>query len=152
MATANLSTRQFETVPTTAAERAAARADEPTIGKLVHDALQDVSSLVRSEIQLAKSEITADVRKGGKGAAFFVVAAVAAFLGVIFFLHTFARLIAVWLPVWAGYLIVALVLFAVAGVCALLGKSQIDKVKGKPERAITTSRETVEIVKAAAAG
>ncbi len=134
----------------TAAARVAARESEPTIGGLVHDALQDVSTLVHSEIQLAKTEITADVKKGGMGAAFFAVAGVFAFLGLIFLLHTIAQAIAVWLPVWAGYLIVAVLLFVGAGVFALVGKGKISKVKGKPERTIATSKETVEVVKRAA--
>lgn len=136
----------------TAAARVAARENEPTIGALVHDALEDVSTLVRSEIQLAKTEITADVKKGGQGAAFFAVAGVLAVFGLTFLFHTIARAIAVWLPVWAGYLIVTVVLFIVAATLALVGKGRISKVKGKPERTIATSKETVEVVKKAAQG
>ena len=51
---------------------------------------------------------------------------------------------------WAGYLIVAVLLFVGAGVFALVGKGKISKVKGKPERTIATSKETVEVVKRAA--
>ena len=35
--------------------------EEPTIGKLVADASRDVSSLMRSEIQLAKSELSVSI-------------------------------------------------------------------------------------------
>ena len=42
------------------AQREPAVADEPTIGKLVVDASRDVSSLVKSEIALAKSSIRSD--------------------------------------------------------------------------------------------
>ena len=51
-----------------------------------------------------------------------------------------------FLPLWAGYLIVTVVLFVVAGILAMLGKGRISKVKGKPERTIATSKETVEAV------
>ncbi len=136
--------------PETATARVAARENEPTIGGLVHDALQDVSTLIRSEIELAKTEITADVKKGGQGAAFFAVAGVLAVFGLTFLLHTIAQAIGVFLPLWAGYLIVTVVLFVVAGILAMLGKGRISKVKGKPERTIATSKETVEVVKKAA--
>lgn len=136
--------------PSSAAARVAAREHETTIGGLVNSALKDGSTLIRSEIQLAKAEITADVKKGGQGAAFFAVAAVFAFLGLIFLLHTIAQVIAVWLPVWAGYLIVAVLLFVGAAVGALLGKGRVSKVKGKPARTIATSKETIEAVKRAA--
>ena len=38
----------------------APRAADPTVGKLVNDALTDVSTLVRSEIALAKAEVATD--------------------------------------------------------------------------------------------
>ena len=55
------------------------------------------------------------------------------------------------MPLWAGYLIVTGVLLLVAGILALVGKNALQAVKGKPERTIATSRETIEAVKSAAA-
>ena len=63
-----------------------------------------------------------------------------------------AGVLAIWLPWWAGLLIVAAVLFVVAGILALVGKGQVTKVNGKPEKAIREGKETVETVKAAAQG
>ena len=40
---------------------------DPTIGRLVSDATRDMSSLLRSEIQLAKSELQVSVKAGGVG-------------------------------------------------------------------------------------
>ncbi|QQS01522.1 MAG: phage holin family protein [Austwickia sp.] len=152
MATAAGEGSSARTDAATAAARVAARENEPTIGGLVHDALQDVSTLVRSEIQLAKTEITADVKKGGQGAAFFAVAGVLAVFGLTFLFHTIAQAIGVFLPLWAGYLIVTVLLFLIAGILAMVGKGRMSKVKGKPERTIATSKETVEVVKKAAQG
>ncbi len=128
-----------------------AAAEEPTIGRLVHDALGDVSSLVRNEIALAKAEVSMDVKKAGRGGAMLAAAAVMALFGVTFLLHTIAIAIAEFLPLWAGYLIVTGVLLLVAGILALVGKNALQAVKGKPERTIATSRETIEAVKSAAA-
>lgn len=131
----------------------APRATDPTIGRLVNDALQDVSILVRNEIALAKAEVTVDVKKVAVGAGLFAGAAFVGVLGVIFLLHTIAQaLIALGLAAWLSYLIVTLVLFVVAAVLALVGKSAISKVKGKPERTIATTQETIEAVKASATG
>ena len=47
---------------------------DPTIGRLVSDATRDVSSLIRNEIQLAKSEIQVSVKAGGIGIAMFAAA------------------------------------------------------------------------------
>ena len=41
--------------------------DDPTIGRLVADASRDISSLLRDEIALAKSEIKISIKAGGIG-------------------------------------------------------------------------------------
>jgi len=121
---------------------------ERTIGQLVADASSDVSSIVRSEIELAKVEITRDVTHAGKGIGMFTGAGV---LGLYAFglilLGAAWGLVAAGLPVWAGLLIVAAVLLIVAGVLALVGKKQLAKVKGKPEKAIDNAQRTVAAVK-----
>ena len=54
---------------------------ERTIGQLVADATHDVSTIVRSEIALAKAEVAADAKKAGAGAGMFAAAAFVALLG-----------------------------------------------------------------------
>ena len=125
---------------------------ERTVGQLVADASHDISALVQNEIQLAKAEVTKGLGFGGKGAGLLGGAAFLGLLGLIFLFHTLAHVIDVWLPLWAGYLIVTLLLFAVAGILALVGKSALKGFKGKPERAITSSKETVDTVKRATSG
>lgn len=131
----------------------APRPADPTIGKLVNDALGDVSSLVRSEIALAKAEVSADAKKAGKAGAMFGAAGFVAVLGVVFLLHTIAQgLIALGLAPWLSYLIVTLLLFVVAGILALVGKAALKNFKGKPELAIASAKETVDAVKASTSG
>ena len=121
--------------------------NERTVGQLVSDASHDVSALVRSEIQLAKSEVTAGLKIGGKGAGLLGGAGFLALLGLIFLFHTLAHVIDVWLPLWAGYLIITLLLFAVAGILALVGIKALKKAKPVPEKAIRNAQETVEAIK-----
>lgn len=131
----------------------APRAADPTIGRLVNDAVSDVSTLVRSEISLAKAEVSADAKKAGKAGGMFGAAGFLAVLGVVFLLHTIAQgLIALGLAPWLSYLIVTLLLFVVAGILALLGKSALKNFKGKPERAIASTKQTVEAVKQSTSG
>ena len=124
-------------------------AEERTIGQLVADATHDLSTIVRSEIELAKAELAADAKSAGKGAGMFGGAAFVGLLGLIFLFHTLAQVIAIWLPVWAGYGITTLLLFVVAAVLGLVGKSAISKVKGKPERTIQQAQDTLTSIKAA---
>ena len=53
---------------------------EPTIGQLIANASRDLSSLVRSEIELAKSELKASAKAAGTGGGLF---GSAAFLGLL---------------------------------------------------------------------
>ena len=64
-------------------ERVAAptRADEP-VGKLVVDLTQQVSRLVREEVQLAKLDLTAKGKKAGVGLGMFSAAGLLAFFAL----------------------------------------------------------------------
>ncbi|WP_130012596.1 phage holin family protein [Serinicoccus sediminis] len=130
----------------------ATSADKRSLGQLVSDVTLDVSQIMRGEIELAKAEIKQDVTHAGKGAGMFAGAALFGLYGLGLLFLGLAGVLAIWLPWWASLLIVAAVLFVVAGILALVGKGQVTKVNGKPEKAIREGKETVETVKAAAQG
>ncbi|CAA9398517.1 MAG: hypothetical protein AVDCRST_MAG35-767 [uncultured Quadrisphaera sp.] len=119
---------------------------ERTIGQLVADASHDLSALLRSEVALAKAEVKEEVKQGALGAGLFAGAAFFGLIGFLFLLVMAALLIALVLPTWAGFLIVAVVLFLIAGVLGLIGYTRIKKV-GPPERTIATSKQTIEAAK-----
>lgn len=121
--------------------------DERTIGQLVADASHDVQHIVRGEIALAKAEMSLKAKVMAKGAGLLGAAAFIGVLGVLFLLHTIARVIAIWLPVWAGYGIVTLVLLLVAGVLALVGKKALENLDPAPRKAIADVQQTVASLK-----
>jgi hypothetical protein len=122
---------------------------ERTLGQLVADATQDISTIVRSEIALAKAEVTAEAKIAGRGAGLLAGAAFVGLLGLVFLFHTLANVLAVWLPLWAGYLITTAVLFLLAAILGLVGKNSMSKVKPRPERTIKNAQETIEAIKSA---
>jgi putative superfamily III holin-X len=120
---------------------------ERTLGQLVADASRDLSAIVRSEIALAKAEITRDVQAGVVGAAMFAVAGVFAFLALILLLIAAAYgLVAAGLSPWLAFLIVGGALLLLGLLLALIGKSRLRKIT-PPERTIRTSKETVATLK-----
>ncbi|MGY2083071.1 phage holin family protein [Blastococcus sp. SYSU DS0539] len=130
----------------------ASPAVEPSIGTLVQSAMADVSTLVRNEIELAKAEIGASAKKGGIGAASFAAAGVfAAFAGIFFFIALAEFLTWLGLARWISYAIVFLLLIALAGVAALVGKKMIKKIE-KPERTMESLRELPEVMHREAPG
>ncbi|MEO7267789.1 MAG: phage holin family protein [Knoellia sp.] len=120
---------------------------ERTLGQLVADATHDVQGIVRSEIALAKAEVSSGAKVMGKGVGLLAGAGFVGLLGLIFLFHTLARVIAVWLPVWAGYGIVTLIMFLIAGVLGLLGKNALEKAKPSPKRAIAEAQQTIAALK-----
>ena len=124
-------------------------APERTLGQLVSDASRDLSSIVRSEVALAKAEVKVEAKSAVLGAAMFLVAAVVAFLALILLLVAAAYgLVALGLSPWLAFLIVAVVLLILAAVLVLVGKSRLSQV-GKPERTLRTAKETVQTLKGA---
>lgn len=129
------------------AHREPAVAEEPTIGKLVVDASRDVSSLIQSEIALAKSELRVSVKAGGLSIAMFAGAAFLGLLAIImlsvafaYFLHmTGLDLAWCFLIVFGAYLLIA-------GLLGFVGVRKIKQVKA-PERAIEQAKETGAMLK-----
>lgn len=127
--------------------RTAEQRQEDTLGALIAAASRDLSTLVRSEIELAKAEIKVDVRNGALGGAMFAVAAFLGLFALLMLLVAAAEgLVALGLPRSLSYLIVAVALLLVAGVLGLVGKAAFARL-GPPERTIRTSKETAAFLK-----
>jgi hypothetical protein len=121
---------------------------ERTLGQLVADATHDISSIMRSELALAKAEIMADAKKAGLGAGMFTAAGILAFLALILLLIAAAYgLVAAGLAPWLAFLIVACVLLVIGAILVLVGKRSIDSLQGKPERAIKSTQDTIAAVR-----
>ena len=120
---------------------------EPSVGTLAQSAMADVSTLVRSEIELAKAELTTSAKRGGIGAGAFAAAGVMLAFAAIFFFIALAEFIT-WLGLtrWISYLIVWFVLVLVAGIAALVGRRFIKKIE-KPERTLETLRDLPEVAR-----
>jgi uncharacterized membrane protein YqjE len=121
-------------------------AAQQSLGALVRDATTHLSTLVRAEVELARSEITAEVKQGLRGSLFFVVALTMAVLLMPFLLVTIALVISIWLPQWAGFGIVTAFMAVIAAICALLGLRRVRKLKG-PRRTISSVRDTAAALK-----
>lgn len=106
-----------------------------------------MSTLVRSEVDLAKAEVTTGLKVAGKGAGMLGAAAFVALLGLIFLFHTLAYVLDIWLPLSASYGIVTALLLLIAAILALLGKKSVSSAKPKPEQAIAEAQKTVAAVK-----
>jgi hypothetical protein len=125
-----------------------AQQSEEPIGELVADVSRSLSTLLHSEIELAKLELKVSVKNAGVGIGFFGAALVLLVFSLTFAFIALAEGIhatGVWR--WLSYLIVFLALVLVAGLLVYGGIKKVKKVKA-PERTIATSKDTVAYLKA----
>jgi uncharacterized membrane protein YqjE len=117
---------------------------EQSVGSLVKEATAHVSTLIRAEMELARAELTAEVKKGAQGSIFFIVALVIVLFSLFFLFFTVAKVIAIWLPEWAGFAITFGIMILAAALFGLLGYVRVRKIR-KPERTITSLKESAEV-------
>jgi hypothetical protein len=116
---------------------------DPTIGRLVHDASKDISTLIQKEIQLAKSELKVSVRAGGAGIGLFAGAAFLMLLAVIMLSVSIAYFInwnGAGLSLHWAFLIVFGLYMLLAVLMILIGVRMVKKVRA-PARAIEQGKE-----------
>ena len=117
-----------------------------SIGDLVKGVLTDIRQLMREEMALARVELRDQAARAKVAAGALGAAAVALAFGATFLLVAVAMGIADLLewPVWAGFLVVALLL-SVAGVVMLsAGRKRLRSVHAVPEQTVQTIKENSE--------
>ena len=119
---------------------------QESIGSLIRGILMDLRTLIREEIALARVEIREQAGRARGAAISFGVAAASLLFGGTFLLIALATAIADVLdwPVWAGFLVVAVVLSLVGFVTLSSGRKKLQGVHAVPEETISTVKENSE--------
>lgn len=94
-------------------------------GQLMKEVTEDMSTLIRKEIQLAKQEVGASVTAKLKGAAIIAVAGVLGFFALIFLLLAIRDGFDTFLWTWVADLLTAVVLLAIGGAGAMVAKKKL---------------------------
>jgi uncharacterized membrane protein YqjE len=122
------------------------------IGDLVKQLSEQTSDLVRKELKLAQLEMQEKGKRAGIGAGLFGGAGLVALYGLGVLIAAIVLGLATAIDAWLAALIVAVVLFAIAGVAALMGRKQVEQATPpQPEQAIASTKRDVEVVKQRAA-
>jgi|SRR5947207_11928822 len=118
-------------------------AHHDSLGGLLRGILTDVRELVREELALARVEMREQANRARLAIAMLAAAAVALALGALFLLVAMANGIADafnW-PVWAGYLVVALLLAVTGAVGLSAGRQRLRNVRPVPQETVATLKE-----------
>jgi uncharacterized membrane protein YqjE len=118
---------------------------EQSIGELVRQATAHVSTLVRAEVELARAEVTKEIKKGLQGSVFFIVALTILLFSLFFAFFAIGELLAIWLPRAAAFAIVFGIMLLAAALFALLGYLRVRRIR-KPERTISTLKESAHVL------
>ena len=122
--------------------------NDQSVSELVKQLSTQTSALVRQELKLAQLEMTEKGKHAGIGAGLFGGAGLVAAYGVGALIAAIILVLATFLYDWVAALIVAVVLFAVAGVLGLTGKKQVEQATPPaPEEAIESTKRDVDEVK-----
>ncbi|MDP9235009.1 MAG: phage holin family protein [Actinomycetota bacterium] len=115
-------------------------------GQLVKEVTEDVSTLIRKEIDLAKQELGTSLAAKAKGAVIIAIAGVLGLFALIFLLLALRDGLDAFLWRWVADLITAAVLLVIGGVAALVAKKKLT-TPINPELTKKTIKDDVEWAK-----
>lgn len=125
---------------------AGAPADERSVGEIFSAVSQDLSTLMRQEVELAKAEVRQSAKQAGAGAGMLAGAGVAGHMVLLFIS------ISAWWGLgqfiggaWSA-LVIALVWAIVAAVLASVGRTRLKQVSGIP-RTTETAKHIPDALK-----
>ena len=123
-----------------------------SVSELVVDLSERTSTLIREEIELAKTEIREKVTKLVQGSVIGIAAGVFAVLGLAMLMHAIAWVLNDYFfsdHVWIGFLIEAVAWFVIAGVAGLVAYRSVKAgAPPTPDLAIEEAKRTKETLEA----
>jgi membrane protein len=121
---------------------------DASIGELVSRASEQLSTLVRDEFKLAQAELAQKGKRAGAGLGLFGGAGAVAWFGVGALVAAAILGLAVVVEPWLAAVIVGVVLLAVAGVLAVVGKREVSQATPVvPQHSVDSVRRDVQAVK-----
>ena len=120
-----------------------------SVGELIGEVTQDLSTLMRQELALAKAEVKEEAVKAAKAGGMFGAAGFAGYMVLLFAsIAAWWGLAEVMAPGWAA-LIVTTIWAVIGAVLFAVGRQRMREVNPKPERTVQTVSEVPETLKGA---
>lgn len=118
------------------------RESSASTGELISRLTEELKTLVRDEMRLAQIEVSSKAKRAGVGAGIIGAGGLLALYGLGVLIAAIVLALALVMDAWLAALIVAVVIFVIAGIAALMGKNRVQEA-GAP-----VPQATVESVKA----
>jgi uncharacterized membrane protein YqjE len=121
---------------------------EQPLGDLLKRFSEQVSSLARQEVELAKAEIADKAGAMGRVAGFFGAAALLGLCALGAFTALLVLALNEVIPAWAAALVVTVVMAGLAGLLTLIGKRRLEEAEPPlPTETIESTKEDIKWAK-----
>ena len=122
--------------------------DDRSLGELFGELSRQMTTLVRQEVELARTETTAKVTGAAKNVALLAAGGAVIFLGAMALVDaTISLLASLGIPVWVSALIVGAALVIVGYFLVQRGLQALRQQDLAPRRTIETIKEDAEVVR-----
>jgi hypothetical protein len=126
----------------------AQRSDERSLGELFGDLTASISTLIRKEIELARTEMTAKATTLSRDAGLIGAGGALLYAAVLGLLVTAALvLIEFGVPAWLAALMVTIVVATIGALLVATGQANVKKADLAPRRTIETVKDDAEWAK-----
>ena len=118
-----------------------------SVGSLISEVTNDLSTLMRQELDLAKAELKEEATKTGKAAGMMGGAGFAGYMVALFLSAALWAALANGMDEGWAALIVAVLWAIVGAVLFVSGRKKLSEVHPKPERTVDTLKEVPDALK-----
>jgi len=120
---------------------------DPTLGDLFTSLTEDLSTLVRQEIALARTETMEKFTTATRSIVMMVAGGLIAYAGLIALIMALIFLLNRAMPLWVSALIVAIVVIVVGVILLMSGRSALARMSVVPEKTVESMKENTEWAK-----
>jgi type IV secretory pathway TrbD component len=122
--------------------------DSRSLGEIFSAVTEDLSTLIRQEMDLAKTEMKQEIAKAGKGAGLLGGAGVAGYFLLLFLSATLMFALDEGMDLWLAALIVAAIWGIAAAVLAVIGRKKLQEANPQLPKTQQTLKEDAQWAKA----
>jgi len=123
-------------------------ADRRSLGELFSDLTSQLSTLIRQELELARTEMTSNAQRAGRNAALIGAGAAVGYAAFLVLVAAAVALLAtLGLDTWLAALVVAIVLGVIAAALIQRGRAALAAANLAPTRTIATLKDDAELAK-----
>ncbi len=123
------------------------QSSEPTLGDLFTSLTSDLTTLVRKEIELARTETMEKVTGVTRNVVMIVAGGLVAYAGLIALIMAIIFLLNRAMSLWVSALIVAIVVIVVGVILLMIGKNSLTNMTVVPEKTVESMKENTEWAK-----